>query len=173
MNCRSFYRATILVAIFYAPPSKAQAAPLNSNSGVASIRAEGREKEDDSSFAAGQPLRKSGDLRLNGASAPYFHKKQFVILSSLVYAASAADMHQTLHNRKYFWWYEADPLARPFVRLPAPAYYAAGLTLATGINWFSWKMGHSRRWHKLAPIPQLLSIVGNTYGVKSNHYPNY
>src|SRR5215470_586623 len=150
MNCRSLYRAAILFAVLYAPASKAQATLLNSSSRVASIRAEGREKEDDFSFAAAQPLRKSGNLRLNGASAPYFHRRQFIILSSLVYAASVADMHQTLHNRNYSWWYEKDPLARPLVRLPAPAYYAAGLALASGINWMSWEMGHSRRWHKLS-----------------------
>lgn len=103
----------------------------------------------------------------------HFLKKQFVVLSAAVYGAGLADMHQTMHNRNYSWWYEKDPLARPMVRLPAPAYYATGLALTTGVNWLSWKMGHSRRWHKLAPLPQLLSIAGNTYGFKSNCHPNH
>jgi hypothetical protein len=99
-----------------------------------------------------------------------FHKTQFLILSVAVYGASFADMHQTLKERKYDWWYEADPLARPLVKLPAPAYYATGFALATGLNWISWKMGHSRRWHKLAAIPQLLAIAGNTHGYTTNRF---
>jgi hypothetical protein len=42
--------------------------------------------------------------------------------------------------------------------------------MATGVNWLSWKMAHSRRWNKLAPIPQLLTIGGNLYGYRSNCY---
>lgn len=91
-------------------------------------------------------------------------------LSTAVYAASLADMHETMRVRNESWWYERDPLARPIVRLPAPAYYTTGLALATGVNWVSWKMGHSRRWHKLAFVPQVISIAGNSYGFKSNHF---
>jgi hypothetical protein len=28
-------------------------------------------------------------------------------------------------------------------------------------------MAHSKRWHKLAPIPQLISIAGNGYGIST------
>jgi len=114
--------------------------------------------------------------RVNESHAPIkagrarFHKEQFLILSTAVYGAAFADMHQTVKYRKYDWWYESDPLARPFVHLPSPAYYAAGFALATGVNWISWKMGRSKRWHRLAPIPQLLAIVGNTYGYKVSHF---
>jgi hypothetical protein len=69
-------------------------------------------------------------------------------------------MHQTLAVRSSPWWYETDSLAKPFVRLPAPVYDAAGLALATGADWLSWKMGRSRHWRKLAPISQVLSIGG-------------
>ena len=100
--------------------------------------------------------------------AESFHKKRFLVLSAAVYAASVADMHETIRVRNESWWYERDPLARPIVRLPAPAYYAAGLALATGVNWLSWKMGHSRRWQKMAFLPQLFSTAGNAYGFKSN-----
>jgi hypothetical protein len=31
-------------------------------------------------------------------------------------------------------------------------------------------MGHSRKWRKLAAIPQLLVIGGNTYGYESNRF---
>jgi hypothetical protein len=99
---------------------------------------------------------------------PHFSRTRFAILSASVYAAAFADMHQTFRERKYSWWREADPLARPLVRLPAPAYYATGLVMATGLNWLSWKMAHSRRWHNLAPIPQLLAVGGNLNGFRSN-----
>jgi len=171
VNYRSFCRATVFAAICFAPASRAQVTPVEANTVVAPLRAE--RKEDGFRSLASQPVRDSESTKQSELGPVRFHKSQFIVLSAAVYAASVADMHQTLHNRKYFWWYEADPLARPFVRLPAPAYYAAGLTLATGINWVSWQMGHSRRWHKLAPVPQLLSIVGNTYGFKSNHFQNY
>jgi hypothetical protein len=97
-------------------------------------------------------------------------EKKFLLLSAGVYTAAILDMHQTLAVRSSPWWYETDPLAKPFVRLPAPAYYATGLALATGVNWLSWKMGRSRRWRKLAPIPQVLSIGGNLYGFHTNRF---
>jgi hypothetical protein len=97
-------------------------------------------------------------------------EKKFVFLCAGVYTAAILDMHQTLAVRPSPWWYETNPLAKPFVRLPAPAYYATGLALATGVNWLSWKMSHSRRWHKFAPIPQVLSIAGNLYGYHTNRF---
>lgn len=99
---------------------------------------------------------------------PHFSRARFALLSASVYVAAFADMHQTLQERKCSCWREADPLARPSIRLPAPTYYATGLVMATGLNWLSWKMAHSRRWHKLAPIPQLLAVGGNLNGFRSN-----
>ena len=106
--------------------------------------------------------------QLKPKSPVRIHKTRWLILSAGVYALAIADMHQTLELRNQYWWYETDPLARPFSRLPAPTYYATGLAMATGLNWLSWKMAHSRRWSKLSPIPQLLSITGNLYGLRSN-----
>jgi hypothetical protein len=114
----------------------------------------------------------AGPVRISRVriSAGHFCRAQFIVLSTAVYGAALADMHQTLEVRNSPWWYETDPLAKPFARLPAPAYYATGLAMATGINWLSWKMAHSRRWHKFAPVPQLLTITGNLYGFHSNRY---
>lgn len=109
-------------------------------------------------------------LRSKPRSPVRFPKTSFIVLSACVYGAALADMHQTLEVRKISWWYETDPLARPFARLPAPAYYATGLAMATGINWLSWKMSRSRRWRKLSPIPQLVTIAGNLRGFHSNRY---
>jgi len=114
------------------------------------------------------PAPKPSPLTQNPKLAIHFSKARFIVLSAAVYGASLADIHQTLEVRNLYWWYETDPLARPFVHLPTPAYYATGLAMATGVNWLSWKMAHSRRWHKFAPIPQLLTIGGNLYGYHSN-----
>lgn len=114
------------------------------------------------------PIPKSASITRKPISPAHFSKGRFILLSAAVYGASLADMHQTLEVRNLYWWYETDPLARPFAHLPAPAYYATGLAMATGVNWLSWKMAHSRRWHKFAPIPQLLTIGGNLYGYHSN-----
>jgi len=100
-------------------------------------------------------------------SPVHFRKTQFVILSAAVYGAALADMHESQGLHASQGWYETDPLAKPFDGLPAPAYYASGLAAATGLNWVCWKMAHSRRWHRLAPIPQLLAISGNAWGYES------
>lgn len=116
------------------------------------------------------PTPKSASISRQPISASHFSKTSFIVLSAAVYGASLADMHQTLQVRNSRWWYETDPLAKPFVHLPAPAYFATGLAMATGINLLSWKMAHSHRWRKLAPIPQLLAISGNLYGFHTNRY---
>lgn len=158
---------TIIVAAFCAPAANAQSSPSESALKASLSREESKEGYLRSeAFASNRSSKGSRGHELCGVS---FHKKRFVTLSVAAYAASLADMHETIRVRNESWWYERDPLARPIVRLPMPAYYASGLALATAVNWLSWKMGHSRKWRRIAPLPQLFSIAGNTYGFKSNY----
>ncbi len=90
------------------------------------------------------------------------HKRLFWMMSAGVYAAAGLDMQETASFRPHF--HEVDPLARPLVGLPAPAYYASGALFATGINWLGWKMARSPRWHKIWWIPQVTSMAGNLAG---------
>ena len=170
MICRYLSGVTILMAMLIGSASRAQEESSVSNVKAATFV---ERKEPDARALISGPLHKSEILGGNEKLPLRLNKKRFIFLSAAVYGASLADMHQTMRIRNCSWWYEKDPVARPFVKLPAPAYYAAGLAMATGINWLSWKMGHSRRWHKVAVIPQMLSIAGNTYGFKSNRYSNY
>jgi len=122
----------------------------------------------DSNLASLLPSFEASSFPLPAKPFSHVSKIRFVLLGTAVYGAALADMHQTLQERKYPWWRETDPLAKPFVRLPTPAYYATGMAMATGLNWLSWKMARSRRWRKLSPIPQLLTISGNLCGFRSN-----
>jgi hypothetical protein len=168
MKCRNIFTAAVLMAFLFAADGMAQAHSDEPVFRPAALAPEIKKSDLKIELAAPLRIRKNNDAKpLLAGRSP---KKQFLILSAAVYGASLADMHQTLKERKYSWWYETDPLARPFVKLPAPAYYATGLALATSLNWISWKMGHSRKWHRLAAIPQLLAIGGNTYGYKTNRF---
>lgn len=171
MSFQHFIVMTMVAAIFFAPPAKAQSVLTKSASQTLLSAEENKERNIRAGASATCVKSESSLGRVSPAES--FHKKQFVVLSAAVYMASLADMHQTMHVRNQPSWFERDPLARPIVRLPAPAYYATGLTLATGVNWLSWRMGHSRRWHKLAFMSQLFSIAGNSYGFRSNHFARY
>ena len=167
LSLQHFIVTAIVAAAFFMPAARAQSAP-NEPAPNALLPIEENQESNVRAEASASYL-KSESPRERIISAGNFQKRQFVVLSAAVYAASLADMHETIRVRNEAWWYERDPLARPIVRLPAPAYYASGLALATGVNWLSWKMGHSRRWRKLAFMPQVMSIAGNSYGFKSNH----
>jgi hypothetical protein len=112
-------------------------------------------------------------------------KKPFLVLSGLTYAALGYDMAQTESEKQrwnrsvnrglqtcpncvsegiFKWYSDGNPLARPVVNLPEPAYFATGIAIATGVNWLAWRMGRSRRFHKAWFVPQLISIGANTWG---------
>jgi hypothetical protein len=95
--------------------------------------------------------------------------RAFFVLSAGVYAAAGLDMQQSESMMPHFD--ERDPLARPFLRLPAPAYYASAALFATGVNWLGWRMARSERWHKIWWLPQAASMAGNMagYGYTRTH----
>jgi hypothetical protein len=59
---------------------------------------------------------------------------------------------------------ETDPLAKPIVGLPGPAYFAVGYAEAGAADWLGLRMYRSSRWHRLWWIPQTLQIGGNLWG---------
>jgi hypothetical protein len=88
--------------------------------------------------------------------------KSFFVLSAGVYAAAGLDTQRSESMLPNFD--ERDPIVRPFLRLPAPAYYASAALFATGINLLGWKMARSERWHKIWWLPQVTSMAGNLAG---------
>jgi hypothetical protein len=166
MKCRNIFAAAVFLMFFSTTDGKAQMFSGEPVFRPTVFAPKLKEPDLKGELAPPLPIRENANAK--PLSPLRFQKKQFLILSAAVYSAALADMQQTLAERSNSWWYETDPLARPLVRLPAPAYYVTGLALATGLNWFSWKMAHSRKWHRLAAVPQLLAIGGNSYGYKSN-----
>jgi hypothetical protein len=98
----------------------------------------------------------------------YPNKTIFMAMAASVYVAAWIDMRGTYPRSKQKGFQEVDPLARPFLKLPAPAYYATGFALATGINYLGWRMSRSRKFRRIWFIPQALTIAGNVYGRASS-----
>jgi hypothetical protein len=113
--------------------------------------------------------------------------KSFWYLSAGVYVAAGLDMGYTINVKNQFnglvlqgvkqgctyrygvpRFSDGDPLARPIVSLPTPAYVASGTAIATAINFLSWKMARSRRFRKIWYLPQVVSIGGNAWGFTTN-----
>jgi hypothetical protein len=88
--------------------------------------------------------------------------KSFWVLTAGVHTAAGLDMQRTESMLPNFD--ERDPIVRPFLRLPAPAYYASAALFATGVNFLGWKMARSERWHKIWWLPQVASMAGNLAG---------
>jgi hypothetical protein len=88
--------------------------------------------------------------------------KSYWVLTAGVYTAAGLDMQRSESMLPNFD--ERDPIVRPFLRLPAPAYYASAALFATGINFLGWKMARSERWHKIWWVPQVATMAGNLAG---------
>ena len=73
--------------------------------------------------------------------------KSYWVLTAGVYTAAGLDMQRSESLLPNFE--ERDPIVRPFLRLPAPAYYASAALFAVGIDLLGWKMARSERWHKI------------------------
>ena len=104
-----------------------------------------------------------GPDRLREPNRDFRNRRPFLLLSAGVYGLAVLDMHETISVGGY----EHDPLTRPFVKLKAPAYYAGGIALATGVNWMAAKMERSRRWRRIWWLPQACSMAGNLWGYTS------
>ena len=100
--------------------------------------------------------------------------RTFVALSSGVYAGTIFDIHTTVSMKQWYsfsdppskvsaHFSDADPLARPFVNLPNPAYYASGLGFATGLNLVAWKLKQSSHFRKVWWLPQIVAPSLNFY----------
>lgn len=101
--------------------------------------------------------------------------KLFLLTSAGVYSAAVLDMRNTRNamnlcssQPSQYMCHENNPLARPFVSLPAPAYYATGLGFATGINWLSWKMARSEKFRRTWFLPQMAAMLANGLGYASS-----
>jgi hypothetical protein len=136
---------------------------------------------DEPKLLAPEPPKDAAITNSNGKPHKFTTTPKLWVASSLaVYTAAALDMHATeetvqrvnaLHKR-YSWFpedyaFESNPLARPLLKLPAPAYYACGVALATGVNWVSLRMSRSKRFRKVWWLPQAISVAGNTHGYLS------
>jgi len=88
--------------------------------------------------------------------------KSFFLLTAGVYTATGLDMQRSESMLPNFD--DRDPFVRPFLRLPAPAYYASAALFATGVNYLGWKMARSERWHKIWWVPQIASMAGSFAG---------
>lgn len=82
-----------------------------------------------------------------------------------------ADIGQTAYHKTQGPIYEYDPLARPIVNLPTPAFVSIGCGLAVAGYFVSVKLEHSQHaWlRKAAWILPIVSGGANAYGITSTY----
>ena len=134
---------------------------------------------------AGGAQHQSAESRAKQTIRQMLSDRTFLVLSSGVYAGTIFDIHTTGSMKKWYsfsdppskvsaHFSDPDPLARPFVDLPNPAYYASGLAFATGLNLVAWKLKHSSRFRKVWWLPQIVAPSLNfDYGINNINARNY
>jgi hypothetical protein len=101
MNVRSIPSLTILAAMFAAPAAMAQSDPPDSKPNLPLLLLESKQPDPNPTPPA-RPV-EPNPLQPKPISPVNFSKTRFILLSAAVYAASIADMHQTLEVRKNPW----------------------------------------------------------------------
>jgi hypothetical protein len=117
------------------------------------------------SVASSQDAQKVSELPDRPSPRVETHlSRDWLILSVVGQAAALADAGATLSLRhEYPNFIEHDPLARPFVTLPGPAYVALAMALTAGISIGSLKLQKSpnRFVRRLWWVPQTVQIGTN------------
>ena len=140
---------TFLAALL--PAARAQIGPVSLTKTTAA----------DSRVPSGVALAPPPHTELRRAVKPAAPQSYWVLTAG-VYTAAGLDMQRSESMLPNFD--ENDPIVRPFLRLPAPAYYASAALFASGINFLGWKMARSERWHKIWWVPQVATMAGNRAG---------
>jgi hypothetical protein len=89
-------------------------------------------------------------------------------------ASAMADTGMTLRDKVVYGGFdEYDPVARPIVALPNPAYVAVSVAMVVGWNILADKANESPRFHKVARPMLWLQTAASTYGFGSTFYRTY
>ncbi len=105
---------------------------------------------------------------------PLLHDRSFLLVSAGLYGGAFLDMYATTKMKQWYAFsappskfpakfVDGDPLARPIVNLPTPAYFTLGFALATGMNWVGWRLKRSSRFKRIWWLPQTGQITANVY----------
>ncbi len=96
--------------------------------------------------------------------------KKWLALAVTTQSMSTWDAVNTSHALRQPGTYEINPAARPFTKLPAPAYIASAEVGAASVNYLSWRMKRSRRWYRhIWWLPQAAVIGGNVWGLQQTY----
>jgi hypothetical protein len=111
------------------------------------------------------------------AHSNFEHKKAWETLTAASFGVGMFDVGQTAYYMDH-GDLEANPIARPIVNLPHPAYVAVSIAGVASVSYVSYRMLHSRRKleRSLWWLPLGLEIAGNTWGVvstRTNGYPQF
>lgn len=91
--------------------------------------------------------------------------RAWLALSLVGQAAVLADVKTTLDLRHSspLTFHESDPLARPFVNLPVPAYVASSVAFTAGLSLLSWRLSRSENtWiRRRGWLPQMAQTIVN------------